>query len=71
MKDYRKNVEVPKKATSLRMRHKLWMNMPLPQPKTGRKIKSGFISSLLDIGKNMDALTGDEAIFYADQQGER
>ena len=47
------------------------MNMSVIQPKAGRGRKICFNSSLLDIGRNMDTLITDEAVFYADQQGER
>ena len=56
---------------SLRVRNKMWMDMDVKQPKRGPRRKEAKNSSLFDIGKNMDQLTGDEAIFYQDQCGAR
>lgn len=49
----------------------MWMDMDVKQPKRGPRRKEAKNSSLFDIGKNMDQLTGDEAIFYQDQCGAR
>ena len=44
--------------------------MDVPQPKRGPRNNSKN-SSLFDIGRNMNDLTGDEKVFYDDQYGSR
>ena len=72
-----------KGPTSLRSRNKLWMSMDVPKPKTKKgDFKNCKNSSLFNIGRNMettkdkggnvvDELTGNEKLFYEDQEGER
>ena len=47
------------------------MNMDVPQPKRGPRNEAIKNSALLDIGKNMHSLTGDQSLFYKDQYGDR
>ena len=71
MKDYENRVLRSHNKTSLRVRNREWSKMVLPQNKRGPKCSPQKISSLFDIGKDMDELTGVEKIFYLDQQTER
>ena len=71
MKDYENRVLRSHNKASLRVRNKEWSKMVLPQKKKGPKCSPQKISSLFDIGKNTDELTGVEKIFYLDQCTER
>ena len=75
MKDYEtkvrwKNLKNDPNST-LRVRHREWMEVESFQPKRGKRLKVCKNSELLDIGKDVDQLTGDELIFYRDQCSER
>lgn len=52
---------------NIRQLHKSWRKMSLQLTKT-RKVP---VDSLLDIGKDMDLLTGDEKSYYEDQKSNR
>ena len=71
MKDYENRVLRSHNKASLRVRNKEWSKMVLSQKKKGPKCSPQKISSLFDIGKNTDELTGVEKIFYLDQCTER
>ena len=87
LKDYEQRVRKSRALrhiSSIRARNKIWMNMDVPEPKTfkGSWRPGTKISSLFDIGKNIETstdkdgnviegLTGNEKIFYEDQLGER
>ena len=75
MKDYEAKVRWKHQSsshhTTLRMRHRDWMEMDIAQPKRGKRLKQCKNSQLLDIGKDCEQLTGDERIFYLDQCSER
>ena len=71
MKDFDNKVLRSHDNSSLRVRNKKWQTMELPHNKRGPKYDTQKISSLFDIGKDMEKLTGMEKIFYEDQCSQR
>ena len=71
MSDYDNRVFHSHKSTTLRARNRDCLRMFLPQNKRGHKCAPQKISSLFDIGKDTDSLTGVEKIIYEDQCSNR
>jgi hypothetical protein len=61
------------KAIPLRSLNKIWRQLPVPVKKNTPKEKVNFLTNndLLDIGKEMQQLTGNERAYYMDQCSRR
>ena len=73
MNDYRNRVQCSHSSNkSSRILHKQWMGTNIQKlNKRGPSPNPMKVSSLFDIGKDTDKLTGNEKLFYEDQRGSR